>query len=181
MANEQVQFLTPAFGDVPELRLMAREAFEDTFAKHYEVDPFAAFLDASYGAVGRMQRDLTDPSVQWHLASAASKVVGYAKLLPLRAPALNPLPGAMELEQLYVLRAWHGSGVAVQLMDWAIATASSAGAPELYLTVFDHNVRAKRFYTRFGFIEVGRCTFTLGSRVDDDRVWRKDLTRCHAT
>jgi diamine N-acetyltransferase len=37
------------------------------------------------------------------------------------------------------------------------------------------NARAKRFYSRHGFIEVGHCTFTLGDRVDDDRVWRKVL------
>jgi diamine N-acetyltransferase len=43
------------------------------------------------------------------------------------------------------------------------------------LTVFDHNLRAKRFYTRHGFSEVGHCTFRLGDRVDDDRVWRKTM------
>ena len=62
-------------------------------------------------------------------------------------------------------------------MRWAVAAARTAGAPELYLTVFDHNERAKRFYTRHGFVEVGRCTFTLGDRVDEDRVWRKILLK----
>jgi len=50
------------------------------------------------------------------------------------------------------------------------------GAPELYLTVFDHNERAKRFYTRHGFVDVGQCTFRIGDRIDDDRVWRRRLT-----
>jgi predicted kinase len=36
--------------------------------------------------------------------------------------------------------------------------------------------RAKRFYTRHGFSEVGHCTFMLGDRVDDDRVWRKPIS-----
>jgi ribosomal protein S18 acetylase RimI-like enzyme len=73
------------------------------------------------------------------------------------------------------LTPWHGRGVAEELMDWAIDAARADGAPEIYLTVFDHNVRAKRFYTRHGFSEVGHCTFRLGDRVDDDRVWRKPL------
>ena len=60
-------------------------------------------------------------------------------------------------------------------MLWALGTARAARAPELYLTVFDHNVRAKRFYARHGFVEVGHCTFQLGERIDDDRVWRKPL------
>ena len=96
--------------------------------------------------------------------------------LRLIAPAPAPQPGAMELRQLYVLRPWHGRGVAEELMKWAIDTARAEGAPEIYLTVFDHNMRAKRFYTRHGFSEVGHCTFRLGDRVDDDRVWRKTVS-----
>jgi ribosomal protein S18 acetylase RimI-like enzyme len=74
-----------------------------------------------------------------------------------------------------VLSDWHGLGVADRLMSWALATAASDQAPEVYLTVFDHNERAKRFYRRYGFAEVGRCTFALGDRIDDDRIWRRRL------
>lgn len=48
-------------------------------------------------------------------------------------------------------------------MSWALAAA--VRAPEVYLTVFDHNERAKRFYRRYGFADVGRCTFALGDRI----------------
>jgi ribosomal protein S18 acetylase RimI-like enzyme len=81
----------------------------------------------------------------------------------------------MELQQIYVLRPWHGQGVADRLMQWALSAARTEKASEIYLTVFDHNQRAKRFYTRHGFGEVGRCDFKLGDRLDDDRVWRKLL------
>ena len=154
---------------------MARTAFSDTFAGLYEPTPFAAFLDESYGIDGRMHRDLADPTIEWRIAVGQSGIVGYAKLTPLRAPAPVPLPGALELQQLYVLRRWHGTGVAAQLMEWALEAASAARAPEVYLTVFDHNERAKRFYARYGFSEVGRCTFQLGDRIDDDRIWRRVL------
>jgi ribosomal protein S18 acetylase RimI-like enzyme len=79
------------------------------------------------------------------------------------------------LHQIYVLREWHGRGVAERLMHWALDRARSLGAPEIYLTVFEHNGRAKRFYTRHGFVEVGLCIFQLGNRNDEDRVWRKAL------
>jgi GNAT superfamily N-acetyltransferase len=124
-----------------------------------------------------MAKDLRDPSVRWLAASDGDGPVGYAKLSPLRAAAPAPKPGAVELQQIYVLRPWQGRGVAERLMAWALATARDLDAPEIYLTVFDHNTRAKRFYARHGFAEVGRCTFTLGDRVDDDRVWRKLLSK----
>ncbi|WP_031517230.1 GNAT family N-acetyltransferase [Streptomyces sp. NRRL F-5123] len=173
--NGLVSYKIPEAGDDRALRAMARRAFAETFGHLYDPGPFGAFLDGAYGPGGTMARDLGDPAVRWLVAFRAAAPVGYAKLTPLRAPALAPAPGAVELQQIYVLAEWHGRGVAARLMAWALATAAADGAPEIYLTVFDHNERAKRFYRRYGFAEAGRCTFTLGDRTDDDRIWRRDL------
>lgn len=154
---------------------VARRIFTETFARHYDPGPFTAFCDAVYGTDGTMARALADKDNQWRLAVHGRDPVGYVKLAPLSAPAPAPRACALEMQQLYVLPEWHGAGIAQRLADWAIERATMAGAPELYLTVFDHNERAKRFYARNGFYEVGRCTFRLGDRIDDDRIWRKDL------
>ena len=163
----------PALFDA--LRPVARAIFTDTFAGRYAAAPFAEFCDATYGPDGAMAREFTRADVAWQVATGGGEPIGYAKLTPLRAPATDPAPDAAELQQLYVRADWHGTGVADRLMDWALAESERRGAPEIYLTVFDHNERAKRFYSRRGFSEVGRCTFTLGDRVDDDRIWRRPL------
>ena len=173
--NETIRFFSPAKGFTAALRLMARQAFSDAFAHMYDPVPFKQFLEEAYGPQGKMERDFADPSIRWRVAAIDDQPIGYAKLSPLVAPAPAPQSGAMELQQIYVLKPWHGRGVAEDLMQWAINTARAQGAPEIYLTVFDHNERAKRFYTRHGFSEVGHCTFRLGDRVDEDRVWRKTL------
>jgi GNAT superfamily N-acetyltransferase len=173
--TEDIRYFTPTRADANPLREMARQSFCETFAHLYPSEPFSAFLDRAYGPGGTMERDLANSSVRWLVAAHAESPVGYAKLLPLVAPAPSPLPRALELQQIYVLRPWHGKGVANRLMEWALNAAREGGAPEIYLTVFEHNERAKRFYSRHGFREVGRCTFTLGEREYDDRVWRKPL------
>ena len=173
--SDAIRFFTPTRDTSASLGAMARQSFSDAFAHLYHPAPFARFLEEAYGPGGKMERDLADPSVQWQIAATGDQTIGYAKLTPLVAPAPAPQPGAVELQQIYVLAPWHGRGVAERLIHWALVTARTGGAPEIYLTVFDHNVRAKRFYSRHGFVEVGHCTFTLGDRVDDDRVWRKVL------
>jgi ribosomal protein S18 acetylase RimI-like enzyme len=60
-------------------------------------------------------------------------------------------------------------------MDWAIDEALRRGAAELYLTVYVHNHRARRFYDRYGFEAVGRYDFMVGNHVDEDVVMRKRL------
>ncbi len=173
--SADVTYAAPAPRDHESLRAMARQSFTETFGQLYDSGPFAAFLETAYGPLGGMARDLQDPAVRWLVGSAQGAPIGYAKLTPLRAPAPEALPGSLELQQLYVLSPWQGTGVAAHLMEWALGAALADGSPEVYLTVFDHNERAKRFYRRYGFGEVGHCTFTLGDRVDDDRVWRLRL------
>jgi GNAT superfamily N-acetyltransferase len=172
---KRVEYCAPCVEDSAALRVMARQCFAETFAHLYDKEPFDDFLEGAYGPRGRMARDLADPTVRWLAAMHGAQPVGYAKLTPLRAPALAPLSGAVELQQIYVAAPWQGRGVAGRLMQWALDTAQEKKAPEIYLTVFDHNQRAKRFYSKYGFAEVGRCTFTLGDRVDDDRIWRREL------
>lgn len=175
MAYTSFSLASPDLSVLDTLLPIARRIFTEAFSHLYEREAFTAFCQQAYACDGAMSRDFSNPEVDWKVAIANGEVVGYAKLTPLRAPAVRPALDSLELQQIYVLADWHGSGVAQALMEWAIATARDRGAEELYLTVFDHNQRAKRFYTRHGFEEVGHCTFVLGERVDDDRIWRKRL------
>jgi GNAT superfamily N-acetyltransferase len=79
------------------------------------------------------------------------------------------------LRQLYVLGAWHGTGVAATLMDWAIETSRAEGAQDLYLSVFIENHRARRFYEKRGFNRVGTYTFMVGEQADEDDLMRLAL------
>ena len=69
----------------------------------------------------------------------------------------------------------HGSGIAAALTDWAIGEGRRHEFEELYLTVYTDNARARRFYARHGFEEVGAYTFMVGEQADDDIIMRKML------
>jgi ribosomal protein S18 acetylase RimI-like enzyme len=170
-----IAYFTPTVAEHgDELNAMARQCFVETFAHMYNERDLSIFLRQAYGPKGLL-KDLADPAFSWRAASDAGRVVGYVKVGPLGLPAPDPQDGALELKQLYVLQPWQGAGIAAELMEWAISTARSRGASELYLSVFDDNHRAKRFYGRHGFEEVGRYGFRVGDQVDDDRIWRKIL------
>jgi GNAT superfamily N-acetyltransferase len=171
-----VHLVTPDRALFERLLPVARRIFTEAFAKHYETIAFEAFCDAVYLPGRAMARDYAAPGVRWQVAVGDGAPIGYAKLTPLRAPAVDAAHGSLELQQIYVLSPWHGTGIADRLVEWAVNTACELGAPEIYLTVFDHNERAKRFYLRHGFAEVGRCTFQLGDRIEDDRIWRRLLS-----
>lgn len=174
--TEDVSFVTPDAALLHRLLPVARRIFTETFSDRFDAVELETFCDGAYRPGGSMARDFDAPDVHWRVAAIGDEPIGYAKLTPLRAPAANAAPGAMELQQIYVLSGWHGTGIAKTLMEWGLASARAHEAPEVYLTVFDHNERAKRFYARYGFEEVGRCTFQMGERAHDDRIWRLRMT-----
>jgi ribosomal protein S18 acetylase RimI-like enzyme len=108
------------------------------------------------------------------MAEMDGEVVAWLKLAPMDLPVSHE-PGALEVRQLYVLEAWQGAGVAASLMDWAVATARGAGAPALYLCVWEKGDRAIAFYRKHGFEIVGTAPFRLGTVDYQDPVMRLAL------
>jgi len=148
-------------------------SFSDTFGHLYPPEDLAEFL-AGLDAAG-FGSELADPRFAFRLAESDGTLIGYCKLGP---PSLPFDPGerrAIELRQLYIAPDFKGAGAGVALMEWAIAHALGGEFEDMYLSVFIDNQRARRFYERYGFVEVGVYGFKVGRVVDDDRVMKLTL------
>lgn len=156
--------------DGPALSRMARRSFTETFGTLYRQSDLAAFLDQAFGANG-LPAQLSDPDFAVRLALDEGAIIGFVKMGPVTFPG-EWRPDAIELYQFYVASAWHGAGVAQELMAWALTHARSHGAREVILSVYVDNHRAHRFYEKYGFRDVGRIAFRVGETVDDDNLMR---------
>lgn len=159
--------------DGAPLAAMARRSFTETFGTLYRQSDLAAFLDEAFGANG-LPSQLSDPDFAIRLALADDEIIGFVKMGPVTFPG-EWRPDAIELYQFYVLGAWHGQGVAQELMAWALEHARSHGAKEVILSVYVDNHRAHRFYEKYGFADIGRIAFRVGETVDDDNLMRLAL------
>ncbi|WP_096390117.1 GNAT family N-acetyltransferase [Halopenitus persicus] len=81
-------------------------------------------------------------------------IVGYVFVLP---ETHRFIWDAAILNELFVVPAYRGTGVADDLMDAALALAADQDLPidRLVLDVDPDNTRARRFYDRYGFEEWG--------------------------
>lgn len=158
--------------DAAAIAQLARETFTETFGHLYSPENLAAFLTSH--TTEDWAQVLADLNVAVRVAETDGALVGYARLGPPTLP-ITPVGPAVELRQFYLLQPWHGGGHAQTLMGWVIATARARGAAELLLSVFVDNIRAQRFYARYGFEDIGRYTFMVGSHEDEDRLMRLAL------
>lgn len=146
--------------------------FTDTFSHLYKSKDLADFLATRNAEAFRAELD--DPSFHFRLAEEQAALAGFLKLGPAELPVETP-PGTIELRQLYVFGPWQGAGVAAALMDWAMARARSLHARHIQLNVYIDNLRAQRFYRRYGFEPVGRYVFMVGEHADEEIVMRASL------
>jgi len=158
--------------DLPAVDRIFRQSFCDTFAHLYAQADLDAFLGQFTPEAWAEEFD--DGSYRFRVAEVDGEVIGFLKLGPSALP-IQTRARAIELRQLYVLKEQHGSGLAAALTDWAVDEARQQGAQELYLTVYTDNHRARRFYDRYGFQEVGRYDFMVGNHADEDIIMRKML------
>ncbi len=147
-------------------------SFVATFGHLYDPADLALFMAGSTPESWRER--LEDDRFAAAVAQVDGAVIGFILLGPSALPGDWPA-GTIELRTLYILPEHQGLRLGPQLVDWAIATARARGAQHLALSVFVDNHRARRMYERYGFIDVGRYSFMVGTHADEDRLMRLAL------
>ena len=161
--------------DAAALSGLAERTFRDAFAAtntaaDMDLHCAGAFSPALQAA------EIADPDLHTLVAEAAGDLVAFAQLhLRPRSPASVAIAPAVELHRLYVERAFHGTGLARELMERVLELARCVGAAAIWLGVWEHNPRAIRFYRRFGFTEVGDHVFVVGTDPQRDLVMVRRL------
>jgi ribosomal protein S18 acetylase RimI-like enzyme len=179
-----VRIRRAARSDAPALATFAADVFRDTYATNTARADLDAQIARSFDATVQAA-EIDAPDWCTLLADAGGELVGYAQLRVGVGPkqtrgeptggeptateltgtepmgtAGTTLPAAIEIKRFYVAPAWHGRGVAQELMGACLREAP-AGVP-VWLGVFASNARAIAFYAKCGFRVVGEMTFVMG-------------------
>lgn len=175
MAAGAPPILVPAaLEDAAALSAFAAQSFRDTFGHLYPPADLHEFLGATYSPAVQAQ-EIADPETAHLLAKRGGAIVGFVKLGAERTGHKLPGRPALELHRLYVAPAEKGTGLGHALMEWALQRARKCGALDMTLSVFSQNHRARRFYARYGFMDIAPAVFRVGRIEDEDVICRAAL------
>lgn len=163
---------TPA--DTPMLGALARRVFVETFGDDPAHRPhdMSLFLATALSDEA-LRRELALPGTVYDVAEHRARLVGYLKTCIGEAPACVRGRRPLEVARLYVDFDWHGRGVAHRLMQRSIDRAAAEGCDVIWLGVWHRNVRAQRFYRKWGFEHVGEHPFLFGTDLQADLVFAR--------
>ena len=160
--------------DVDLLVDLGVTTFTETFAHLNSAEDMNAYLSSAFDR-DRVAAEVADPSSTFFVAEVDGVGAGYAKLYAGEAETCVEGPKPIELVRLYVLQAWLGRRVGAALMEACLEHARREGYETLWLGVWEHNERAKAFYRKWGFREVGSHLFLLGSDAQTDLIMERSL------
>ncbi len=164
--------------DAAAITTFATKIFLATFGPGTEPANDPADLDAYLSeafTVPRQEAELTDPRCVYLLAESGNAVAGFALVrIGSTDPAVTSA-APVEIQRFYVDGAFHGTGLAAQLMARVHQVARERGGETIWLGVWEHNPRAIRFYEKHGFRDVGSHPFLLGQDLQTDRVMQRSV------
>lgn len=169
MQLDNIEFRTAKPTDTAKLAEFARISFANTYSPSHDADHVRIHC-ATVLADDRVGAAIETES--FVLATRAGEILGFAQWRPAPLPAgtdLDPMAShPIELRRFYVDTAAKGLGLAQQLFARVLAGATAVGADMLWLGVYPGNDRARRFYARCGFTEVGVVPYTFVDRTESD-------------
>lgn len=151
--------------------------FDATFAHTCTKEDMTNYLADNF-TPEILSAELKDSQKFFTVACLDEQVVAFSCLtLGSHEPCVEhiPEPERIELQRLYADLNVHGKGVARTLMDASLKRASELGRSYVWLGVWEHNYRARRFYERFGFKQVGSHDFWLGEERQTDDIFLATL------
>jgi diamine N-acetyltransferase len=155
--------------DARPLADLAAGTFREAFAAENRPEDMALHVSRSYG-VSQQEAELANREMTTLLAEVDGELAGYAQLRANAGPDCVMGVAQLELWRFYVAAPWHGLGVAHTLMKGVELEARAQEAHTLWLGVWERNERAKSFYRKCGFADVGSQPFVLGTDMQTDRI-----------
>ena len=158
-----------AAADACLLAEMGRRTFLAAFGAANTPEDLAAYLPTVYSPA-HQARELADPATTILIAEDGEAAAGYAKVVRGTTGAGVVAERPLEIQRLYADLPHLGRGVGGALMAHCLELARAEGHDVVWLAVWEQNPGARRFYERWGFVEVGEQPFVLGTDVQRDLV-----------
>ena len=162
--------------DAKMLAQISRQTFYDTFTGTCTEEDMQNFLEHYYN-LAQVQRELSNSSDYYYFAEVDGKTVGYLRFMEDYSnwPLVKQWK-ALELKRLYVIKEYHGKGIAQQLMGFFILFAKQNKYQMVWLGVWENNFRAQKFYNKYGFVDSGHTHgFPIGDTPQTDKWFWKFL------
>jgi len=133
--------------DIEKLKEIGKLTFAETFSSENSEENMTEYLENGF-STEKLKTELTDENTVFYFAELSGNVIGYLKINVRESQTEIKVKNALEIEQIYVLKEFHGKKVGQILYDKALELAKEKNVENVWLGVWEENPRAIRFYKK---------------------------------
>jgi ribosomal protein S18 acetylase RimI-like enzyme len=160
--------------DLETLRTIGYETYDDTFRAMNTAETMDRYLAEAFDRQ-RLAAELANPHSRFFFLYAEDELAGYLKVNDTPAQSDLHDPESLEIERIYVRKAYKGQGLGRQMMAYALGLAVEMGKRYAWLGVWERNTAAFAFYGKMGFVKAGQHSFRMGDELQTDWIMKKTL------
>ncbi|MCA1636546.1 MAG: GNAT family N-acetyltransferase [Acidobacteria bacterium] len=174
MDSDDFEIRRASVGDVETLAALGARTFRDAYLKQSVPEDVEDYVASNFNPA-QIAAQISDPDSVFLLAEVGGQPVGYAKLRSGPAPGCVRGRKPLELSRLYLDQRVIGRGHGRALMRACLDEAVRLGRETIWLGVWEQNLRARRFYEKWGFRQAGTHEFIFGGRSYEDPVLERPI------
>jgi ribosomal protein S18 acetylase RimI-like enzyme len=159
---------------VKELKEIALQTFTQSFFHLNTPENFNAYVSEAFDEE-TLTQEINSPGTLFYFIYFQSRLAGYFKINIHSSSRPETDINAMELQRIYLLNQFQGTGLGSRMLAFVMDKAKANNCRTIWLGVWEHNVKAIRFYENHGFIKTGEHTFLLGQDPQTDYIYTLNL------
>jgi ribosomal protein S18 acetylase RimI-like enzyme len=161
--------------DCTAIAALGKKTFTETYSETGNNAVVQEYIEKKLSAEN-IREELDDPRACFYIGFVNDEPVAFARLRYDRIAKGLTGRKAIEIEHLYVLKAYQGFKVGKEMMEKCKQAAIRKKFDTIWLRVWQQNHRAIRFYLTAGFVVYETEQFSYGSNMpQDDFLMRLDL------
>jgi len=162
--------------DLKLISILGAKTFDQTFRGTCTDEDLEGVLQDFYNEK-QVAKELSDPEDYFFILFHEEIAVGYCRMnLGQETEEAFRDKKAVELKRIYFLEEFHGIGLARHLLQYCLDFLIAKGYEQVYLSVWEHNLRAQAFYIKHGFVDTKiQNPFPLGETPQMDYWFLKQL------
>lgn len=160
--------------ETEKLQKIGQQTFIETFAEYNTDENMNSYVLHNF-SFEKLSSELHNINSEFYFATHENEIIGYLKINFGDSQTELKDNKALEIERIYVVKAFQGKQVGQLLFDKAITIAKNKSAIYAWLGVWEENHKAIQFYTKNGFETFDKHIFKLGDEEQTDLMMRLKL------
>ena len=168
----EIRIRSCTLNDLSSLVKIAYETYDDTFRSLNTKETIDKYLQEAFNKE-KLSDELVNKNSKFFFIYVDNVLAGYLKINDVPAQSDINDPQSIEIERIYIKKAFKGKGLGKLLMNHAIQSAVKMKKKYVWLGVWEKNLDAISFYSQMGFRETGRHSFKMGNELQSDIIMKK--------